>query len=240
MLNPPVQPPPPSKRKAEGIDGGPKRKRPKSTTEPGMSSSAPPSKVSVTLKLGPKPPEPERFPCCLCVSMSQDGLLRVQDPPIGRRELPESLTTLYDATRWMAHEECAKVVPETWVDTIESAEILPDGSHFRESRVFGVDAIVKDRWNLVGYRFSCISFVLTRYFRNVRLVPRDDKKHMVPLSSAPRESAPSHSTCPARGRVTTVFLIPYCAKSRRKSFWLMCSRHPLTYLTHLTGLLNPM
>jgi hypothetical protein len=147
-LNPDVQPPLSSKRKAEGADGAPKRKRPKPTTEPATSTPASPSKVSVMLKLGPRPPEPEAFPCCLCVSMSRDGLLRVQDPPTGKRELPESLSSIYDATKWMAHEECAKVVPETWVDTVESEEILPDGSHVRESRVFGVDAIVKDRWNL--------------------------------------------------------------------------------------------
>ena len=152
-LNPDVQPPLSSKRKAEGADGAPKRKRPKPTTEPATSTPASPSKVSVMLKLGPRPPEPEAFPCCLCVSMSRDGLLRVQDPPTGKRELPESLSSIYDATKWVAHEECAKVVPETWVDTVESEEILPDGSHVRESRVFGVDAIVKDRWNLVGYHF---------------------------------------------------------------------------------------
>ncbi|KAH0835679.1 JmjC domain, hydroxylase-domain-containing protein [Lanmaoa asiatica] len=148
LLNPPVPPPPSSKRKAEGVDGAPKRKRPKPTAEPGLSGSAPPSKVSVTLKLGPKPPEPEGFPCCLCASTSHGGLLRVQDPPIGKKELPESLSSIYDPTRWMAHEECAKVVPETWVDVAELAELLPDGSHVQELRVFGVDAIVKDRWNL--------------------------------------------------------------------------------------------
>lgn len=153
-LDLPVQPPSSSKRKAEGVDGAPKRKRPKPTAERTLSSSAPLSKVSVTLKLGPKPPEPESFPCCLCVSMSYDGLLRVQDPPIGKRELPESLSSVHDATRWMAHEECAKVVPETWVDIVESSEILPDGAYARESRVFGVDAIVKDRWNLVMHHFS--------------------------------------------------------------------------------------
>lgn len=154
MLNPPIQHPPSSKRKAEGTDGAPKRKRPKPTTEPGLSGSAPPSKVSITLKLGPKPPEPEAFPCCLCVSMSRDGLLRVQDPPRGKKELPESLSFIHDPAKWMAHEECAKVVPETWVDMVELAEIFPDGSYVQESRVFGVDAIVKDRWNLVGYHSS--------------------------------------------------------------------------------------
>ncbi|KAG8215808.1 JmjC domain, hydroxylase-domain-containing protein [Butyriboletus roseoflavus] len=148
ILNPSVHLPPSSKRKSEGVDGAPKRKRPKPVAEPVLSSSAPHSKVSVTLKLGPKPPEPEGFPCCLCVSMSHDGLLRVQDPPIGKRELPESLSSIHDSSRWMAHEECAKVVPETWVDVVELAEILLDGSHVRELRIFGVDAIVRDRWNL--------------------------------------------------------------------------------------------
>ena len=213
MLDPPVQPPSSSKRKAEGADGAPKRKRPKPTTASGFAS---PSKVSVTLKLGPKPPEPEAFPCCLCVSMSHDGLLRVQDPPIGKRELPESLSSIYDATRWMAHEECAKVVPETWVDIVESADILPDGSHVLESRVFGVDAIVKDRWHLVGNHFSCIRSIVMTCFRNVLLVPRDDKRHMVPVSSAPRESVPSHSTCPVREKDKMVFHTPYCARLRRK------------------------
>lgn len=41
----------------------------------------------------------------------------------------------------MAHEECAKVVPETWVDEVETEMSV-------EKRVFGVDAIVRDRWNL--------------------------------------------------------------------------------------------
>ncbi|KAF8887020.1 JmjC domain, hydroxylase-domain-containing protein [Gymnopilus junonius] len=91
--------------------------------------------VSVTLKLGPRPAEQEPFPCCLCVSMSKEGLLKVRDPPTFRK----------DAV-WMAHEYCASIVPETWVD---EAEI--DG--VREKVVFGVDGIVKDRWNLKC--FSC-------------------------------------------------------------------------------------
>lgn len=216
MLNPPVQPLPSSKRKAEGVDGAPKRKRPKPTAEPGLSNSAPPSKVSVTLKLGPKPPEPEGFPCCLCISMSRDGLLRVQDPPTGKRELPESLSSMHDPTGWMAHEECAKVVPETWVDVAELAEISPDGLHVRELRVFGVDAIVKDRWNLVGCYFSRVRFVIMTCFRNVPLAPRDDRRRMVPLSSAPRESVPSHSMCPVREKDKVAFLTLCCARLRRK------------------------
>lgn len=147
---PPAKQPSPPKRKGEGVDSAPKRKRAKIKPEAGPSSLPGPSKVSITLKLGPKPAEPECFPCCLCVSMSRTGLLGVQDPPIGRKELPESLASMYNAERWMAHEECGKVVPETWVDDVEVGDVLPDGSRARESRVFGVDAVVKDRWNLVG------------------------------------------------------------------------------------------
>lgn len=49
----------------------------------------------------------------------------------------------------MAHEECANVVPETWVDFIEVGEPQQDGSRIKEEVVFGVDGIVRDRWNLV-------------------------------------------------------------------------------------------
>ena len=44
---------------------------------------------------------------------------------------------------WRAHELCAKIVPETWVDEVEGE------MGQMERVVFGVDAIVKDRWNLV-------------------------------------------------------------------------------------------
>lgn len=150
----PTSPAEPKKRKAEGDEGN--RKRPKSSKSispssgqtPGSSGSANTSRVTVTLKLPPKPLEPDGFPCCLCVSKSRDGLLRVQHPPIGRRDLPESLASVFNVEAWMAHEECAKVVPETWVDEVDSGELESQASVSRERRVFGVDAIVKDRWNL--------------------------------------------------------------------------------------------
>ena len=97
-------------------------------------------KLSVTLKLGPRPVEPEPFPCCLCVSMSKEGLLRVHDPPTNRRDAVEATG---NPKLWMAHDHCANIVPETWVDDLDAA----DGS--QEKVVFGVDGIVKDRWNLV-------------------------------------------------------------------------------------------
>lgn len=113
--------------------------------EPSTASTPLPSKPTpkVTLKLPPKPKELETFPCCLCVSQSRDGLLPVQDPPLWRKDAGSG-------DSWMAHEECANVIPETWVDEIEVP--VADGSGYvnRVKVVFGVDAIVKDRWNLVS------------------------------------------------------------------------------------------
>ncbi|KAI0942406.1 hypothetical protein AcW1_003047 [Taiwanofungus camphoratus] len=144
------------KRKAEG-DMSAKAKKQKtsksakggnSTAEASSSKPAKPTASKVTLKLGPKPKEPEVFPCCLCVSMSQEKLLRVQDPPLWRKE-GESVPGADDkGAVWMAHEECANVVPETWVDEIEVGEVREDGTRAKERVVFGVDGIVKDRWNL--------------------------------------------------------------------------------------------
>lgn len=106
-------------------------------------SNAPPAKMSVKLKLGPKPAEQEPFPCCLCVSMDRASLLRVQDPPLNRKD---ALDATGSPKIWMAHEQCASIIPETWVDEHK----LPGGSKARVVR--GVDAIVKDRWNLVSYQ----------------------------------------------------------------------------------------
>jgi len=53
-------------------------------------------------------------------------------------------------TNWMAHEACADVIPETWVDEIA----CPSGD--TERVIFGVDGIVKDRWNLVRVLFSSV------------------------------------------------------------------------------------
>ena len=44
---------------------------------------------------------------------------------------------------WMAHEDCANVVPETWVDDLEVGGV-------KEKVVMGVNAIVNGRWNLVS------------------------------------------------------------------------------------------
>lgn len=127
------------------------------------SKALPPGQITkVTLKLPPRPPkpkEPETFPCCLCVSMSKEGLLRVQDPPAWWYESGNAEAA---AGPCMAHVECANVVPETWVDEVDVNEPDVSGVKVKESVVFGVDAIVKDRWNLVSVlfwltiRYSCL------------------------------------------------------------------------------------
>ncbi|KAJ3999361.1 jumonji superfamily protein [Lentinula boryana] len=95
-------------------------------------------RLSIKLKLGPKPVT-DVFPCCLCVSTSSEGLLHVHDPPSGRKEALEACS---NPSIWMAHEQCANIVPETWVDEVEN---VPGE---KEKMVFGVDGVVKDRWNL--------------------------------------------------------------------------------------------
>ena len=110
---------------------------PASHNEP-TSKSQP--KLSITLKLGPRADQEEILPCCLCVATNPEGLLHVINPPFARKDVVEAAG---HPTVWMAHEFCARVVPETWVDT----SVHPDGSS--EKVVYGVDGIVKDRWNLV-------------------------------------------------------------------------------------------
>ncbi|KAK2465042.1 hypothetical protein APHAL10511_003118 [Amanita phalloides] len=124
------------KRKSVGQPESAKSKKPKTKSE--LKASQP--KISLTLKIGPRPLEIEDFPCCLCISTDGQGLLPVHDPPVGRKDIEELAGK---PKTWMAHESCANVIPETWVDEIEEG---PDG--VKQKYVFGVDAIVKDRWNL--------------------------------------------------------------------------------------------
>ncbi|KAJ8456252.1 hypothetical protein ONZ45_g18791 [Pleurotus djamor] len=104
------------------------------------STAQPAKKLHITLKLGPKPVGAESYPCCLCASTNEEGLLRVHAPPLGKREAVEAA---HDPKVWRAHELCASVIPETWVDEMDSADGVKT-----ERVIYGVDAIVKDRWNL--------------------------------------------------------------------------------------------
>ena len=162
-----AKPKPSRKRKGEE-NSGTKQKSKKIKFQPVvlLDSNGPPTQnatspqprqLKITLKLPPppKPKEPEpSFPCCLCISSENDGLLRVHDPP----------AWWYDPTNaaagpCMAHEDCALIVPETWVDEVEEADPEePDGQR-KERVVFGVDGIVKDRWNLVSLSYSvCLQY----------------------------------------------------------------------------------
>ena len=152
------------KRKAEEVEAEPASKKLKiriskpqsnenvnisiSAVPPPSADSTSPPKPKVVLKLGPpqppKVPHADAFPCCLCVSMDRNDLLRVMSPPLGRTPGPGGM--------WMAHEECARVVPETWVDELNVGMDPHTRAPLKEKVVFGVDCIVKDRWNLV-----CIS-----------------------------------------------------------------------------------
>ncbi|KAF9260334.1 JmjC-domain-containing protein [Marasmius fiardii PR-910] len=145
VLIPPL--PKAGKRKSDVFsEEAPKRKKPKKSSE--QTQDLPtllnpkPSPIKITLKLGPRPAEPDTFPCCLCISMSKVGLLRVQDPPLNRKDALDACGYPRNWV-WMAHKECASIVPETWVDETENPE-----TGQKEEAVFGVDGIVKDRWNL--------------------------------------------------------------------------------------------
>ncbi len=150
---PEIIPKPPRKRKSDASDAQPKAKKAKikSAKVAGKNPEGSALKViapKVTLKLGPpKPKESDAFPCCLCVSQSLEGLLRVQDPPTWRKEGGSGLPG--QESVWMAHEACANVIPETWVDEEQTGAGGEGGSQLKEKLVFGVGSIVKDRWNLV-------------------------------------------------------------------------------------------
>ena len=159
----------PRKRKADVVEGAPKPKKirvkpprsepPHTPPTPTAAATLPPSKpypTKVTLKLGPQPKEPDVFPCCLCVSTSRERLLRVENPPLWRKEGESGEAS--GANVWMAHEECANVVPETWIDDVEVGPVRPDGTRMKERVVLGVDGIVKDRWDLVRIVFCVMSY----------------------------------------------------------------------------------
>jgi len=142
-------------------------------------------KLSVTLKLPPRHTGPESFPCCLCVSQSRENLLRVYDPPVSRKDAAEATG---NPKVWMVHEQCAKIVPETWVDEVDGGPIRG-----KERMVFGVDGIVKDRWHLVSpFILSAISPLVSnaelteRWNRNVLGAPEISQRLMGHQCSALR------------------------------------------------------
>lgn len=146
----------PKKRKVEVFIDRPKSKRPKiapaspeSITETLISKPKSNKSQTATNTAAASDTDQTLFPCCLCVSLDLDGLLPVNDPP----NLSSGLTRPPDGI-WRAHETCARVIPETWVD-----EMSTDSEQGSQKVVWGVDGIVKDRWMLVRV-FVFVSFCL--------------------------------------------------------------------------------
>ena len=185
-------------------------------------------KVTIRLKLGPRPPELEPFPCCLCISPSRDDLLPVHDKPILHHP------AYVDTKVWMAHASCARVLPETWLDEVEVGPVLEDGTRKRENMVFGVDAIVKDRWNLVCIDPLCVfpqSADHVDVRRNVRRVPRTAPRCMARQSSAQGVNVRRLFTYPVRAKGKNMeSSMRSSAKWRRTSCSWMC--HPLQISAH--------
>lgn len=180
--------------------------------------SAPSTKPKVLLKLGPPQPkaQEETFLCCLCVSVQREGLLRVMDPPLGRKE---GASGSGKDEPWMAHEECANVVPETWVDEIMVGVDPQTGASLKEIVVFGVDSIVKDRWNLVRFTFYPISGAYWLPYRNAARVPRSSTKPMAHPYSALKVDVLrlSMSHVPARVLRTTSSTVSLAYRKRKSS-----------------------
>ncbi|KAL5531120.1 hypothetical protein ACEPAG_3996 [Sanghuangporus baumii] len=133
----------PKKRKSDTTDGLSRAKKQK--RHPDAEQIEPPSSYSDTrqklfLKL---PRDSEPYPCCLCVSRDYTNLLRVHDPP-GSWSRCQNVPAKDSSGKeiWCAHEKCALLVPETWIDE----EANEEGQ--MEKVVFGVDGIVKGRWAL--------------------------------------------------------------------------------------------
>ncbi|KAF8576317.1 hypothetical protein K439DRAFT_676101 [Ramaria rubella] len=145
-------PSPSRKRKVEvvtdGVEDIGKPKRPKvakalPASPESNAPQQPQGRPAAKPKPRPKPPAADldaglAFPCCLCASTVMEGLLRVQDAPMSFSGVAKPNDGV-----WRAHEACARVIPETWVD-----EVSMDGGPEKEKVVWGVDGIVKDRWML--------------------------------------------------------------------------------------------
>ncbi|KAH8108925.1 hypothetical protein DFH11DRAFT_1491928, partial [Phellopilus nigrolimitatus] len=86
-----------------------------------------------------------------CVSRDLVGLLRVHDPPSVRENCQNyQPTNMNGHEAWRAHESCAKIVPESWVDRVpvQEQDEMGQAMEMMEKVVFGVGVIVKDRWAL--------------------------------------------------------------------------------------------
>lgn len=128
-----IQPPVPPQTYKPVVQPRPRKRKAEDSASAADGASA---TIVPSVKRARKEVSADLFPCCLCVSSTKEGLLPVNDPPFAFMGV--AVPILNGKEAWGAHETCAMIVPETWVDEIDG-----------EKRVFGIDAIVKDRWTLV-------------------------------------------------------------------------------------------
>jgi len=141
------------------------------------------------------------LPCVLCASPERDGLLPVNDKPFIIMGVATPVGENGEE-EWMAHEYCAMVVPETWVDEVNG-----------QKRVFGVDAIAKDRWGLVSITITTdvtSSYLFSSVAERAQI---PNSKLMVLLSNAPRANAPRLSMSIVRRRANQGLVLK-CWRSR--------------------------
>lgn len=146
----------------------PSKQKPKSASisMPKVTAPAP----GVMLKLPRK--EKATASCCLCTSTTAPNapaikaqghaynLLRCVGQPAAGAKLSVQGSS---AQQLWAHEVCARVLPETWVDT---------ESNTGEKFVYGIDCIVKERWQLVSRDLTGAAYHLDyRILTNILLVP---------------------------------------------------------------------
>lgn len=92
--------------------------------------------------------------CCLCINTTPPtapvikaqghafNLLRCVGGPSAGATPNLALSSGANVQQYWAHEVCARVLPETWVD---------EDPHSGEKFVYGVDCIVRERWTLVRF-----------------------------------------------------------------------------------------
>jgi hypothetical protein len=164
--------------------------------------------------------------------MDANDLVPVHDPPHSSMGILPGKDE-HGKALWKAHESCALVVPETWVDEIEV-----NGAMVKY--IFGVDAIVKDRWNLVSHQSSqLLKLAEIGLFSDVQHAHDLGRKHMEHRFNVPKANARNLSMSLVLFLARNMALHSRCSlRSRRKSCWLaiLFRRSPLGHGTMLSKL----
>lgn len=129
------------KRKPDSSEGGAPAKPKRVRTKAHQDAVAP--KVTLTVKVPPRTKESlsssSPFPCCLCVSAEEKGLLRVHDRPLSWSGCTNVVVADDNGVDiWKAHESCVLVMPETWVDEINVVAVAVSREIRKEKIVFSL------------------------------------------------------------------------------------------------------